>query len=141
MIQVVACKGIIVRDDKVLLLRESATHITNSQAGKYQFPGGRIEPGEPFADGLAREVREETGLKIEIGKPFYVGEWTPVVKGQQLHIVGIFFLCKDNGGDVVISEEHDDYQWLREDEVNELAIMEPDDEVIAQLFASLRSSK
>lgn len=132
--QVVACKAAIVRDGKLLLLRESSTHTTNSKAGQYQFPGGRIEPGEPFLEGLQREVREETGFELVVGTPFYVSEWFPKVRGKQLHIVGIFFLAQDKGGEVTISEEHDDYRWVGKDEFEDLPIMDPDADIVRYYF-------
>jgi 8-oxo-dGTP diphosphatase len=36
-------------------------------AGLWTVPGGRLEPGETLAQGVAREVREETGLVVEVG--------------------------------------------------------------------------
>lgn len=72
-----AAKAVIVNGDgQVLILREApaATYSTNTKSGRYQLPGGRIKPGEKFEDGLLREVLEETGLAIEIGKPLLVGE-------------------------------------------------------------------
>lgn len=51
--------AIIVNDGNVLLLNTTHT-------GTYSLPGGGIEIGEPIEDALKREVREETGLEIEI---------------------------------------------------------------------------
>lgn len=45
----------------VLLLNKTKP---NWQAGKYNFPGGKVEPGEPPRVGVSREFKEETGLKI-----------------------------------------------------------------------------
>lgn len=45
-------------ENKVLL-------VTNHRSGRFYLPGGGIEPGERIAEGLRREVKEETGLEIE----------------------------------------------------------------------------
>ena len=135
-VQNVAMKAIIVNDGKILLLRESAKHDTNTKAGKYQFPGGRIDPGEPFAEGLRREVKEETGMEVEIGEPFYIGEWFPVIKGVPHHIVAVFLVCKPSTTEVVISEEHDAYEWVGPEIAQKIDIMMPDKEVVERYFAS-----
>jgi len=133
--QRIACKAIIVKNDKILLMRESAAHDTNFKAGRYQFPGGRIEPGEAFQDGLKREIREETGLEIGIGEPLFVGEWFPVIKDVPQQIVGIFFLCNAEATAVKLSEEHDDYKWVNLEESKTLPIMTPDDRVVEKYFS------
>jgi 8-oxo-dGTP diphosphatase len=105
-VQRIATKALIVNEKgQFLILREAKTYEEGTNIGRYQLPGGRLELGEAFTDGLKREVNEETGLKVEIGKPIYVGEWRPVIKGVQNQIVGIFFLCKPLSEDVRLSLE------------------------------------
>lgn len=108
----VATKAFIIHGGKVLILRESSKYKDGTNVNKYDVVGGRIEPGQKFDDSLVREVREETGLTISIEKPFYVSEWRPTVRGEQWQIVGIFFKCTASSNLVVLSEDHDDYQWI-----------------------------
>lgn len=128
--QRVAMKAIIVNGDgKVLLLREASTYEEGTNVGRYQFPGGRINPGEPFLDGLRREVKEETGLEVEVGEPIYVGEWFPVIRGVLNHIVATFFICRPLTTEVKLSEEHDDYKWVDAEEAAKLDAVEPENDV------------
>jgi len=109
----VATKAFIVRDGKVLILSEAGDKDTGTNPGKFDFPGGKMERGEEPEKALAREVEEETGLEIEIIKPFHIVEWQPVVKGEQWQIVGIYFKCKlKNNDDVRLSHEHDSFKWI-----------------------------
>lgn len=124
----VAAKAVIVNDKgQVLIMRESSKHATNTKAGHYQLPGGRLEAGEAFVDGLKREAFEETGLRVEMGRPILVGEWRPVVLGVPHQIVGIFVVCKAEGMPRVrLSEEHDDAQWIDPKHHKNYDIVTPD---------------
>lgn len=108
----VATKAFIIHHGNILILRESGRYADGTNANRYDVPGGRVKPGEQFTDGLRREVKEETGLAVVIGSPFYVGEWRPVVRGQQWQVVGIFFLCHTETNQVSLSADHDDWQWI-----------------------------
>lgn len=130
-LQRVAAKGLLVDDNgKVLILREAETYEEGTNIGKYGLPGGRIDPGELFYDGLRREIHEECGLEIETLKPIYVGEWFPVIKGTKNHITAIFVACRVSGQSVVLSDEHDGYEWIDPERYREYNLMDPDDKVI-----------
>src|SRR5258708_20961101 len=79
----VATKAFIVYNGKVLILQESNKYTDVSNEGKFDVVGGRIVPGERFDESLLREIEEETGLEVKIGKPFFVNEWRPVVKNER----------------------------------------------------------
>lgn len=131
-VQRIAMKGLIVDSEgRVLIIREAATYGDGTQRGRYHLPGGRLEPGENFEDGLRREIREETGLEVIIGRPIYVGEWRPVIHDVPHQIVGIFFLCTLKGvATVRLSNEHDAFEWIVPGERQQFDIMDPEDKVI-----------
>ena len=131
----VAMKAFVEYNGKILLLREGAK---SPSAGKFGVPGGRVEPGEHFLDCLHRELIEETGLNIEIEKPFFVGEWRPVVRGEQWHIVGTFFSCKASSMNVTLDSEHDRFVWINPLEYKKFAIMPPEDEAFKAYIAQKR---
>jgi 8-oxo-dGTP diphosphatase len=131
-VQRVAMKAVIVRDGKVLILREAGTYDEGTQGGRYHLPGGRVDPGEYFEDALGREVRGETELDIDIQYPLYMGEWRPVIKGVPHQIIATYVVCTPTpaAGTVVLSDEHDDYQWIDPSEHHKFDLMAPEDKVI-----------
>ncbi len=107
-----ATKALIVHQGKVLLLREAGKYEDGTNVGRYDVPGGRIEPGQRFDESLLREIKEETGQEVEVGRPFFVNEWRPVVRGEQWQIIGTFFECFAQNEKVVLSKDHDEYVWI-----------------------------
>jgi len=108
----VATKAFIRYQNKILIIRESKKYQDGSNFGQYVITGGRIKPGENHLEGLRREVREETGLEINPGKPFFVNEWRPIVNGDNWQIIGIFFDCTADTDQVILDQDHDDYLWI-----------------------------
>jgi 8-oxo-dGTP diphosphatase len=133
--QFVAMKAFIEFDGRILLLRD-APHRSNP--GRFDAPGGRVEPGEMFLDALRREIREETGLEVRIDEPFFVGEWRPVVRGEQWQIVGTFFACTAASDDVKVSDEHDRFIWILPSEYRKFDIVKPLDEAFRAFLARKR---
>src|SRR3989344_5793009 len=112
----IATKALIAYEGKILLLRESGVYQEGTNAGRFDVPGGRLKLGERFDEALRREVFEETGLEIEIGRPIAVSEWRPVVRGEQWQIVGIFFECRSKSAEVSLGADHNAYLWIRPEE-------------------------
>lgn len=138
--QRVAMKAVLINNGKVLLLREAGTYEEGTNKGRWQIPGGRIEPGEHWRDALNREVREETGITdVTWVKPIYVAEWFPVIKGVPTHIVAMFHLCTTKTAEVVLSSEHDAYQWIELERWQEFDVMAPEDEVLKAAIKELAS--
>ncbi len=101
----VAVKAVIQNQEgKFLIVREGS---------RWQAVGGRLEKGEKLEDGLRRETHEETGItELEIGKVIHVDEWFARPEGELKHIVALFFLCKVESDRVVLSDEHQEYDWI-----------------------------
>lgn len=97
----------IVRDraDRVLLLRRSG--LSKANAGKWDFPGGKVSPGESFDTALRREVLEETGLEITLLGAAGLAE----ARIGAVHRVFLLLEAKPSEGAVCLSEEHDAALW------------------------------
>ena len=99
---------IVVRDHagRCLLLKRSLS--SKGNPGKWEFPGGKIDPGESFDEALLREVVEETGLTISIqGAAGTAESEAPTVRVVYLILEG-----RVESGEVRLSEEHDDHVWV-----------------------------
>lgn len=109
----VGVKALVEKEGKILLLRE-AKYDEGTNEGKWDVPGGRILPEESLLDGLAREVAEESGLTVTPGPVLSVTETFPVIKDEPSHIVRIHYLATWESGEVVLSGDHDSYEWVSE---------------------------
>ena len=59
--------AIIIKDGKILIAQRDEKQ---NQAGKWEFPGGKVESGETIKECLIREIKEELGINIEVGNFF-----------------------------------------------------------------------
>ena len=79
--------GLVFHQQKILITqRLKGSHL----AGFWEFPGGKREPGETFEDCLVRELREELGIEVSLGRTFE--EITHHYPGKTVHLK--FFLCR-----------------------------------------------
>jgi len=111
--------AIIEKDDKVLCAQRSAQM---SHALKWEFPGGKLEPGETLAACLKREIKEELGLDIAIWKQLPASKHTyNLTKEICLHP----FICTIQAGTINL-KEHKQIVWLTLNELKALDWVEAD---------------
>lgn len=65
---IMSTRSLIVRDGKLLCLRETYRQADGTVVPKWGFPGGGVEPGEFVWDTVKRECREELGVEVEVGE-------------------------------------------------------------------------
>ncbi|MFG2643558.1 NUDIX hydrolase [Streptomyces sp. NPDC048370] len=103
----VSVAGAVVREDGRLLA------IRRADNGTWELPGGVLELTEAPEEGVAREVWEETGIRVE------VEELTGVYKNTTRGIVALVFRCKPSGGKERTSTESTAVEWLTPDEISD----------------------
>ena len=117
----------IIRDGRVLAARRTAPA---SAAGRWEFPGGKVEAGESDAASLVREIDEELGVEIA------VDGW---LAGEQP--VGEVYLLRVALATLVRGEptptEHDRVRWLGADDLDEVDWLEADRPFLTELSALL----
>ncbi len=119
----VAMKAFVEFEGKILVLRESSQYQDGTNGGRYDVPGGRIEPGEAFDQALRREIFEECGLSVTLAGPFFVGEWRPIVRGEAWQVIGTFIHCIAESAKVTLSSEHDQFRWIYPESYNEYTVI------------------
>ena len=95
---------------------------------KWEFPGGKLKPGETPEASIIREIREELGLEIS------VRQLLPSVKHSysQQPIKLIPFVCTIRHGEISLSE-HSSYRWVHRSELDQIDWLEADVEVVKLL--------
>lgn len=83
-----AVRALILKDDRLLLVNA----YPGGQSDLWCAPGGGADPHVSLPENLAREVREETGLAIEVGDPALVNEFHDPDRG--FHQVDVYFRCR-----------------------------------------------
>jgi ADP-ribose pyrophosphatase YjhB (NUDIX family) len=105
-----AVSAAIFRDGKVLVVRRARKPALNL----YTMPGGVVEAGETLTEAVAREVREETALQIEVLT--LAGHREAVMRDAQgrveRHFVIMCFAARWVSGEPVLNEELDDARWV-----------------------------
>ncbi len=82
------------------------------EAGKWEFPGGKVEEGEHPEVGLVREIREELGFEIAVEKFFELSSHVYALPGKSLHIVLLAYHCRVVSGEPQAIDVAE-YRWIQ----------------------------
>lgn len=92
--------------DEILLIQRS--RLSKHFKEKWDLPGGKVDAGESFHAALIREVKEETGLDVELVRT--VGACQDDM--ETVHVVILFLEARIVSGTLRLSEEHDASAWV-----------------------------
>lgn len=111
----VAASAVVVGPDgRVVLVRRA----TPPNAGSYSLPGGKVRFGERIVDAVAREIREETGLVVEVGPLVEIVE----LVGDGYHYVVHDHVAWPRGGALVAGDDAAEAVWVGLAELDRYAV-------------------
>ncbi|MGG1400295.1 NUDIX domain-containing protein [Bacillus salipaludis] len=111
---VVVVKGLIFHNGKVLVVQRARTNKIGH--GIWECAGGKIEFGEDLEAALRREVKEETGLEIKVGKVLFA---TTFKNEPSKQLIILTYQCASENCEVTLSEEHTSHKWVSKEEIKE----------------------
>lgn len=114
------------------LVARRAAHVPSP--GCWEFPGGKVEPGEDPRRALEREIAEELSLDIAVGDFLGRGE---VVRGDGRLLVLDVYLAKIAGRAEARPTDHDELRWLAAGELDSVAFAAADVPILPALAARL----
>lgn len=107
--------AVIVQDGRVLLVKRGR----DPMKGHWTLPGGVLEVGESLAEGVAREIREETGLEVEVLELVELLDRIHREDGRvRFHYVIADYLCRVTGGELQAASDADAVRWVERAEWN-----------------------
>ncbi|WJK44167.1 (deoxy)nucleoside triphosphate pyrophosphohydrolase [Solwaraspora sp. WMMA2056] len=120
----------IVRDGQVLACARAHPPST---AGKWEFPGGKVETGESEIDALVRECHEELGVAVAVGQRLGGDQ----VLGHGRSVLRVY-LASLLGSAQPTALEHAELRWLAADELDQVTWLPADQPIVAILGPYLR---
>lgn len=105
--------------EKVFLPKRATTK--KFMPGIYELPGGHIGFGENIIDGLKREIMEEFGMRLKVGEPFCVFDYSNHVKGSH-SLEAIYFATFEDPLEQIKLDpaDHSTFGWFAEDELHKI---------------------
>jgi mutator protein MutT len=119
--------GLVFRDGRLLITRRPpGTHL----AGHWEFPGGKLDPGEDWLPALHRELREELAIEVETGP--LVEDLVHEYPGKQVHLR--FYQCRWQAGEPQ-TLGCDALAWVRAEELERYPFPAADARLLDRLRA------
>jgi ADP-ribose pyrophosphatase YjhB (NUDIX family) len=128
--------ALIIADNRILLVERGKEPLK----GYWSLPGGAVETGENLEFAMRREVREETGLEVEVLCLLEVFERIihDAASRPEYHFVLMDYLCRPAGGTLAAADDASRVEWFTEAEIADIRITEGTPAVIAKAFRRIQ---
>jgi ADP-ribose pyrophosphatase YjhB (NUDIX family) len=133
---VVAVGGVVISEARALLIRRGQPPLE----GRWSIPGGILELGETIAEGIARELFEETGLRVHALDLLDVYEKLLRDAGDRAryHFVILDYLCELQEGTARAGSDVTEVAWVREEDLKQFQLTGAAARVVRKAFAMAR---
>ena len=123
--------GVVIDRDRALLIRRGSEPLK----GEWSIPGGMLELGEELAEGVRRELQEETGLDVEPLECLLVFDRI-MRDGERVkyHYVIVDYLCRRKRGRLCPASDVIDARWVRREDLPQYHLTDMATAVILQAF-------
>jgi len=118
--------GVILRGNQIVMVRRKY----GTYKGKWCIPCGNVEVGEDVRTAVRREIKEETGLDVEVSD---VVDVHSTHHSPERSVVGVWFLVKEKGGNLVAGDDAAEVQLFPLDEPPTDMAFEADRKIIERL--------
>jgi 8-oxo-dGTP diphosphatase len=135
---IVGVGGVVIHRERALLIRRGCEPLK----GQWSIPGGMLELGEEMADGVRRELKEETGLDVKPLEMIAVFDRiTHEGERVKYHYVIVDYVCRLKGGKLMPASDVTDARWVRREEMPEYHLTEMATKVILQSFEFFKRTR
>ncbi len=110
------------RNGKIFIAKRQ---MVGDMGGRWEFPGGKIEDGEDLQTAVVREMQEEFGVTVTVGRKITSGSFTHKGKPCTLDVLEVSF-PHDGIEKKFELTEHTDYRWADIDEIPQLNFVDSD---------------
>ena len=121
--------AIIIENDKVFATQRGYGEFKDG----WEFPGGKIEPGETPEEAIVREIKEELDTEVEVIELLDPVEYDY----PNFHLSMGCFICKIKSGDLVL-KEHEAAKWLTKDTLGSLEWLPADMGLVGEIEKYLK---
>ncbi|MGB6482937.1 MAG: NUDIX hydrolase [Candidatus Acidiferrales bacterium] len=133
---IIAVGGVVIHDSQVLLIRRGQPPLE----GRWSIPGGILEIGETIAEGIERELKEETGIQVRVLDLIEIYENVLRDKENEprYHFVILDYLCEFAEGTARPGGDVTEVVWTSEQQLGSLAVTGAAKRVIRKAFSAVR---
>ena len=117
--------GIIIQDHRILICQR---HHTDGYALQWEFPGGKVQPGEQLKEALRRELEEELAIQAEVGNEVF----RFVHRYPDRYVEVAFFAVRSFQGEVR-NQVFETVVWATRDELSAYNFLEADRDLVARI--------
>lgn len=114
---------------RYLVTRRTKGHLE----GLWEFPGGKVRPGETLPECLRREIKEELGVEVSVGEKIETVTWHYPERTVVVH----FFRCRHAGE--IAPQEGQPFAWVAPEEFDRYQFPPADTSLIARLSGAPRA--